>query len=574
MAFIFPEDKADFTAPNGVTYSWDGEKWVTKTFKQDEADLANYVTQDDFDEGQAVQDEVINTGLETQAEILADVDTLENKVNALEGGFIDGVWTFEEDDRIPRAGEFALRAGADAVTGDWSAATAIIFSSTDFNGVEYTFEGVSGGDVIRCGASDGTGAEYRIVDVVAPGTFTVQHIRSSPDAADEQEYAFTFLSSFDPAGLATIAYVDAQDELKLNLTGGTMTGNLAMNGNLITAMGDPVQPAQASTKRYVDAEFGLSMKRFGNNDVATGREGESTVFRIRGIKENGNFFTCVSVNNDTMGIYNLREPEETHHAATKAYVDNAIAESGGDVDLDELDTRYLRLTGGTLTDRLFFQRRNDVNMVISPNSGDVSSSIYACNGGAIRFRSVPAEDLNNSTTHVTIGKLDDGSPGTYIYHLQDPEDELWAANKRYVDQQIAGISVSGDYLPLSGGTLTNSLAFNRGSKANVQFAIEPNSGSFDTNIISISGGQMRFRSTHTEDVSDRVGSHIVLDPNNGTPETKIYNVVTPTDNAMAANKKYVDDQNATALSGTSTNPTLATGQLYWNTSNKVLYIGN
>ena len=30
MAFIFPEDKNDFRAPNGVTYSWDGDKWVTK----------------------------------------------------------------------------------------------------------------------------------------------------------------------------------------------------------------------------------------------------------------------------------------------------------------------------------------------------------------------------------------------------------------------------------------------------------------------------------------------------------------------------------------------------------------
>ena len=43
MAFIFPEDKADFTAPNGVTYAWDGTKWVTKTFKADESALADYV---------------------------------------------------------------------------------------------------------------------------------------------------------------------------------------------------------------------------------------------------------------------------------------------------------------------------------------------------------------------------------------------------------------------------------------------------------------------------------------------------------------------------------------------------
>ena len=35
MAFVFPEDKADFLAPNGVMYSWDGGKWRTKSFKVD-----------------------------------------------------------------------------------------------------------------------------------------------------------------------------------------------------------------------------------------------------------------------------------------------------------------------------------------------------------------------------------------------------------------------------------------------------------------------------------------------------------------------------------------------------------
>ena len=39
MAFIFPDDKNDFKAPNGVTYSWDGTKWVTKTYNGAEADV-------------------------------------------------------------------------------------------------------------------------------------------------------------------------------------------------------------------------------------------------------------------------------------------------------------------------------------------------------------------------------------------------------------------------------------------------------------------------------------------------------------------------------------------------------
>ena len=35
-----------------------------------------------------------------------------------------------------------------------------------------------------------------------------------------------FLQSFDPQGLATINYVDAQDDLKLDLTGGTLSNRL------------------------------------------------------------------------------------------------------------------------------------------------------------------------------------------------------------------------------------------------------------------------------------------------------------------------------------------------------------
>ena len=59
MAFTFPEDKKDFTAANGVTYSWNGEKWVTKTFKADESVLEDYVKEDQFTSDQAAQDQLI-----------------------------------------------------------------------------------------------------------------------------------------------------------------------------------------------------------------------------------------------------------------------------------------------------------------------------------------------------------------------------------------------------------------------------------------------------------------------------------------------------------------------------------
>ena len=56
--------------------------------------------------------------------------------------------------------------------------------------------------------------------------YTVDHLRSAGTATDEQEYAFTFLSAFDPEGLATIDYVDSQDALRVAKAGDTIQGPL------------------------------------------------------------------------------------------------------------------------------------------------------------------------------------------------------------------------------------------------------------------------------------------------------------------------------------------------------------
>jgi hypothetical protein len=55
---------------------------------------------------------------------------------------------------------------------------------------------------------------------------------------------------------ATKGYVDTADALKLNLTGGTMSGAIAMGTNRITGMGDPVNAQDAATKNYIDTIFG------------------------------------------------------------------------------------------------------------------------------------------------------------------------------------------------------------------------------------------------------------------------------------------------------------------------------
>ena len=51
---------------------------------------------------------------------------------------------------------------------------------------------------------------------------------------------------------ATKTYVDTADALKLNLSGGTMSGAIAMGTNKITGLGTPTTSTDAATKGYVD----------------------------------------------------------------------------------------------------------------------------------------------------------------------------------------------------------------------------------------------------------------------------------------------------------------------------------
>jgi hypothetical protein len=53
---------------------------------------------------------------------------------------------------------------------------------------------------------------------------------------------------------ATKSYVDTKDALKLNLTGGTMSGTIAMGSNKVTGVTDPTNAQDASTKAYTDAQ--------------------------------------------------------------------------------------------------------------------------------------------------------------------------------------------------------------------------------------------------------------------------------------------------------------------------------
>ena len=153
----------------------------------------------------------------------------------------------------------------------------------------------------------------------------------------------------------------------------------------------------------------------------------------------------------------------------------------------------------------------------------------------------------------------------YIY----PQNEA-GASKEYVDAQDALL------FPIAGGTITGTVSFKRGSKPNNQFKISPNSGEdYATNIYGLNNGPVRFRTSHTNNEGQNVGSHIILSPNDGVPTTAIYHLIEPTHDDMPATRKYVDENaggNAKIPVVSGTPPGVTVGSMWYDTGTASMYI--
>ena len=103
----------------------------------------------------------------------------------------------------------------------------------------------------------GERAEFSIEEAAESGTFLISTatITGLDAFVNGIQYATTALSAFDPTGLASINYVDAQNAKKLDLSGGTsnkMKGNLYLGGFFIAGLGEPTAGNHAATRQYVD----------------------------------------------------------------------------------------------------------------------------------------------------------------------------------------------------------------------------------------------------------------------------------------------------------------------------------
>ena len=209
MAFTFPDDKKDFTAANGVTYSWNGSKWVTKTFRADEAMLEGYATEQWTEEkiADAMLEGTVDLDSYATVEYSDTEDAkLQNQIDEL--GITKGALSTYTCAAVslpaqPRNGECTFN---DATA---SSALVVGFGAEDKDG--QLTKPILNGDIIEI-EKDGIVSRYKVLDnASAPSMVACEFVSGEQTFAVGQEYV-VYIYPQNESG-ASKDYVDAQDAL-------------------------------------------------------------------------------------------------------------------------------------------------------------------------------------------------------------------------------------------------------------------------------------------------------------------------------------------------------------------------
>ena len=228
----------------------------------------------------------------------------------------------------------------------------------------------------------------------------------------------------------------------LKLSGGTMSGDITMgtdakvvfgeghivggnntllfesfqsldaDGAKIEMVGSPTNLMDAANKNYVDSETALL-----KSDIET----ELTTY----LPKAGGIMSG-SIDMGGKRILNVGTPSINNDAATKGYVDNAVADVSSD---------FLPLTGGTLTGQLTIDLSGTTDEALTLNGGLI---INDNNKNAIGNISPTGVTLYQPLEFPNGGRISAGTNSSLgrILFVGDPINKTDVANKQYVDSKI------------------------------------------------------------------------------------------------------------------------------------------
>ena len=287
--------------------------------------------------------------------------------------------------------------------------------------------------------------------------------------------------------------------------------------------------------------------------------GSNVALKFANLQDGLKLYAPLSFEPSPLRISNVGNPQNDFDAVNKITLDSKV--TGINAELTDVNNQIAALTTrmgtaernitkntsdiASLTNRVTTNETsiNNINTEITNIKQDITTveGDYVKKAGDTMTGNLTMglNQIVMDTGHIVGGNntlLFEGYPlidvdGAKISMVADPADAMDAANKEYVDNAVAGVKPTGDYLPLTGGTMSGDI--NMGVNNSVRF------------------GAANYALYQNEDTG-----HLVLTGNSNTDivemnnigtvqfgnETTIQNIKTPTNNKDATPKSYVDGQ--------------------------------
>ena len=364
--------------------------------------------------------------------------------------------------------------------------------------------------------------------------------KEAADTLDEAKETFVKKAGDTMSGKLTISYGGLSVDGSAGVTGDFNTGRLQV--------GTPSEKGNSYLYGNLELNGILTMSIDGNSALA-----------FSNINEGLKLYAPLKFDGSPQNISNVANPQEALDAVNKQTLDSSVTSINASLSqvnekitslTSRMDTAESNIAKNTsditsLTSRVSTNETNISNM--NTEITNIKQDITTLEGDYVKKAgdtmtgnlTMGLNQIVMDTGHIAAGNntlLFEGYPeidvdGAKISMVADPVDVMDATNKKYVDDAVANVKPTGDYLPLTGGTMSGDI--NMGVNNSVRFgaanyALYQNEG---TGHLVLTGNS---------------NTDIVELNNIGTLQfgnkTTIQNVKTPTNNGDAVPKSYVDGQ--------------------------------
>ena len=340
-------------------------------------------------------------------------------------------------------------------------------------------------------------------------------------------------------------------KLTISYGGLSVDGSADISGDLNTGRLQVGKPAEKGNS-YLYGNLAL-------NGILTMSIDGNSALAFSNINEGLKLYAPLKFDGSPQNISNVANPQEALDAVNKQTLDSSVTSINASLSqvnekitslTSRMDTAEKNIKTNTsnitsLTSRVTTNETsiNNINTEITNIKQDITTveGDYVKKAGDTMTGNLTMglNQIVMDTGHIAAGNntlLFEGYPeidvdGAKISTVADPVEATDAANKEYVDNAVAGVKPTGDYLPLTGGTMSGDI--NMGVNNSVRFgaanyALYQNEGT----------GHLVLTGNSNTDIVEMNNIGTVQFGN----ETTIQNVKTPMNNGDAVPKSYVDGQ--------------------------------